>query len=99
MVEIGEAETHLTRRHSYHGKRVVILVNDKRSATLSDKPNAQKKKVVSTGFSVIRAVTTFNGLKIPFREVTAAGSRCLGQSLTWINPVWPPRVGRVARGG
>ena len=44
MVEIGEAETHLTKRHSWHGKRVVILVNDKRSATLSDKPNAQKKE-------------------------------------------------------
>ena len=63
MVEIGEAETHLTKRHSWHGKRAVILVNDKRSATLSDKPNAQKKRrSVSTGFSVIRAVTRSNGL-------------------------------------
>jgi hypothetical protein len=41
MVEIGEAE--LTSRNGILLASVVILVNDKRSATLSNEPNAQKK--------------------------------------------------------
>ncbi len=59
-------------------------MNDKRSATLSDKPNAKKKKVVSTRifgetgcnhvlehFLLVKSPTKgLNVLKFPFREVT-----------------------------
>ena len=44
MVEIGEAETPSRNGIPSRGKRVAILVDDKRRATLSDKPNAQKKE-------------------------------------------------------
>jgi hypothetical protein len=62
--------------------------NDERSATLSDKPNVGKEKVVSAricvetscnqilaGFLLVKSPTKgLNVLKIPFREVTPSKS-------------------------
>src|SRR6266446_5024958 len=74
----------LTKRKLKHCKGSVILVNDQRSATLSDKPKAGKEKVVSTRicgetscnqilarFPLVKSPTKgLNVLYNPFRERT-----------------------------